>query len=93
MQLLLPLAAPVYVSGRQLDSRIRHATAAELAAIADDLKSGRLVVTKLTGKQADRAVRFASFGFDRDADRAIQRLGADRMLAALDRWTSPSSIH
>lgn len=93
MQLLLPLAAPVYITGRQLDRRIRHATAAELAAIADDLRSGHLVVTNLTGKQADRAVRFASFGFDRDADRAIDRLGAERMLAALDRLTAPSSIH
>lgn len=43
-----------------------------------------LVIAKLTEKQAERTVRFASHGFDRDADRAIERLGADRVLAALD---------
>lgn len=81
----------VHLTGRQLDRRIRRASASELAAIANDLKSGRLIVTNFTEQQADRAVRFVAVAYDRQADRTIQRLGAERVFAALDRATAPAS--
>ncbi|MGX1320498.1 hypothetical protein AB7M17_003951 [Bradyrhizobium sp. USDA 377] len=83
--------AGVYLTGRQLDRKIRCASTSELAAIADDLKSGRIIVTNFTEQQADRAVRFVAVAYDRQADRTIERLGAERVFAALDRATAPTT--
>jgi len=91
MDSIHPIPTPVHLTGRQLDRRIRHASAAELAVIADDLRSGRLVVSNFSPRQADLAVRFASVSYDRQADRAVERLGAERLWAAFARATAPAT--
>jgi hypothetical protein len=83
------IPAVVQITGRQLTRKIKAASARERALIADDLHSGRLVVTSFTQQQAVRVVLFVNDTFDLQADLAIERLGADRILSALDRVTRP----
>jgi hypothetical protein len=81
---------------------LRNGTAAARDQILRDLQSGKLVPTDLTKKQLEHLVAACLIGahrapdetkrrvrLDRQADKAVERLGPDRVLRALDKWTSP----
>jgi hypothetical protein len=83
----------VCMTGRQLNRKLRDATASDRALIADDLRSGTLVVTDLTTQQARHLVAASLVVAFRhvpdEVDQAIERLGVDRIWRALDKFTAP----
>lgn len=99
----LPLiTAPVQITGRRLNHKLKAASEFERALIIDDLRTGKLVVTDFTTPQVRHLVAASlvvvrrppdekrqTARLDHQADQAIERLGPDRLMRALDRFTSP----
>jgi hypothetical protein len=69
-----------HIDGRALNRMLRGSTASQRAIIADDLRTGRLVVSPLTGPQS-RLLTGASYGYAytaskiTDAERVAVKLG------------------
>ena len=108
-------------SGRDLDRMVRAANPTKRALLAADIEAGRVIIEKLTARQArilaranspyanaarklsptERvACRIGRLNLaekarerrpisDAKLDKLIRKIGAGRMMAALDRYTSP----
>jgi len=48
---------PVYVTGRELNRRLRGAYLSDFLQIADDLHSGRLVISNISARQAKQLAK------------------------------------
>jgi hypothetical protein len=91
------------VSGRALALELKNASATQRAAIAADIASGRVIVTPLPVRWANRICNANQIrakaartnkqksASDDRLDRLLNELGIDRVFGALDRLTSPVS--
>ena len=58
----------VHIDGRTLDRQLRKCSSSQRAVIADDLRTGRMEVGPLTGRQA-RRLTGASYGYTNSASK------------------------